>query len=123
MSLVQDAIQQGLASLRAPELDIQKLCTYSSVATPSYAPSTGTVTTPKAASADVPIVFTSFKRMEIDGEAVRAEDQKAIIATRDLTPVPTVNDTITRADGTVWSVIGIGTGPAGAAWVLQVRRP
>jgi hypothetical protein len=120
---VQDAIQQGLAALRTPDLNIQTLATYTAVGTPSYNPTTGTITSPNTAFPNVPVVFTSFKRIEIDGEAVRAEDQKAIIATRDLTPVPTVNDTITRADGTVWSVIGINADPAGAAWVLHVRWP
>lgn len=123
MSLVQTAIQQGLAALRDPALDVQKLVTYTSVATPSYDPATGAITTPSAAYPDVPAVFTSYGRKEIDGETIRPEDQKAVIAQLDLMLVPTLNDTITRADGSVWSVVDVMTDPAGAAWVLQVRRP
>jgi hypothetical protein len=118
-SQIQQAVQAGIAAID----DLAELATYQSVLTPSYEPSTGVIAQPTWTIADVPIVFTSFSRMEIDGAAVRAEDLKAIVATRDLTPVPTINDTITRANGTVWSVIGVTTDPAGAAWVLQIRRP
>lgn len=123
MSLIQDAIQQGLGTLRDPDLGIQTLCTYRSVGVPSYVPSTGVITATPTSYTSVPAIFTSFSRREIDGEAVREEDQRAIIATLDLTPVPTVNDTIVRADSSVWSIIGIAQDPAGAAWVLHVRRP
>lgn len=116
---IQQAVQSGIAAMD----DLAESSTYTSVATPSYTPSTGAITEPSTLYAGVPIIFTSYSRMEIDGEAVRAEDQKAIIATMDLVPTPTLNDTITKADGTVWNVIGIRTDPAGAAWVLQVRRP
>lgn len=116
---IQQAVQAGILSLD----DLAERATYTSMATPSYDATTGTITKPSTSYASVPMVFTSFSRMEIDGEAVRAEDLKAIIATQDLTPTPTINDTITRADGTVWSVIGIRTDPAGAAWVAQIRRP
>jgi hypothetical protein len=51
------------------------------------------------------------------------EDQKALIATLDLIPVPTVNDTILDEDGVTWSVIGILSGPGRVAWSLHVRRP
>ena len=123
MSLIQDAVQEGLGVLRSPDLDIQKLATYQSCATPSYDPATGAITSPTTVYPDIPVIFTSFKRIEIDGEAIRAEDQKVLIATQDLIPTPTVNDTIIAANGTLWSVMGIRTDPAGAAWVLQVRRP
>lgn len=116
---IQQAVQSGIVALD----DLAERATYTSVGTPSYSPATGAVTTPSTNSTSVPMVFASYSRMEIDGEAIRAEDQKAIVATKDLTPVPTINDSITRADGTVWSVIAIKTDPAGAAWVLQVRRP
>lgn len=116
---IQQAVQDGIAAMD----DLAESSTYTSVGTPSYTPSTGAITEPSTLYAGVPIIFTSYSRMEIDGEAVRAEDQKAIIATQDLTPMPTINDTITRADGTIWNVISIRTDPAGAAWILQVRRP
>lgn len=116
---IQQAVQAGIAAMD----DLAERATYTSMETPSYNAATGTITKPITTYADVPMVFTSFSRMEIDGDAVRAEDLKAIISTQDLTPTPTVNDTITRADGTVWSVIGIRADPAGAAWVVQIRRP
>lgn len=116
---IQKAVQSGIAALD----DLAELATYTSVGTPSYTPSTGAITTPSTPHTSVPTVFTSFSRREIDGEAVRAEDLKAIIATQDLASTPTLNDTLARTDGTVWNVMAIKTDPAGAAWVLQVRRP
>ena len=116
---VQSAVQAGLRATG----DMRQSADYTSVATPSYDPSAGAITLPKATHIGVPVLFTNFSRMEIDGQAIRAEDQKAIMATRDLPATPTVNDTITLADGIVWRVIGIKTDPAGAAWVLHVRTP
>lgn len=116
---IQAAVQSGIAAMD----DLAERATYTSVGSPSYVPSSGVITATPTSYANVPVVFTSFSRREIDGEAIRAEDMKAIIATLDLTPVPAVNDTIVRADSTVWSVIGIAQDPAGAAWVLHVRRP
>ncbi len=123
MSLIKDAVQQGLSALRDPSLDIQKLGTYHSKGQETYDTTTGAVSITSTAYTSVPMIFTSYDRKEIDGEAILAEDQKVIISTRDLVPVPTINDAITRADGSIWSVISIKTDPAGAAWVLQVRRP
>lgn len=116
---IRQAVQQGITALD----DLALLSTYTSVGTPSYTPSTGTITTPNTAYTNVPVAFTSFDKKEIDGKTVKPNDQKAIIACLDLAATPTLNDTITAADGTVWSVMGIQRDPAGAVWVLQVRRP
>ena len=118
-AVIQQAVQTGIAAMD----DLAEQATYTSVATPSYDPATGTITKPSASYAAVPMVFTSYARKEIDGEVIRPEDQKAVIAQLSLTPVPTLNDTITRMDGSVWNVVSVMTDPAGAAWVLQVRRP
>lgn len=117
---IQQAVQVGLAALD----DIPELATYQHApATPTYNASTGESSAVPTPYPGIRIVFTSFRRDEIDGTAIRAEDQKAVIAVRDLTPTPTINDKITRADGNTWSVIGIRVDPAGAAWVLQIRTP
>lgn len=116
---IQQAVQTGIVALD----DMAKRATYTSMATPTYNATTGAITTPSTSYSGVPIVFASYDTREIDGETIRLEDQKAILATLDLAATPTKNDTITKADGTVWSVVSIQTDPAGAAWVLQVRRP
>lgn len=123
MSQLQKAIQQGLKALKAPALNIQKTATYTTVGTPSYNATTGTVTAPGTVFTKVPMVFDSFSRRDIDGEAVRAEDKQAMVSTLDLDAIPTLNDTVTMADGSVWGVIGIQTDPADAAWILHLRRP
>lgn len=121
MSLIQDAVQQGLSALRS--LEIQKTVTYLKVGTPTYNPTTGAPATPQTSYPNIHVVLTSFAKAEIDGDAVRSEDRKAIIAQLDLAVTPTPNDRLQLADGTVWSVIHIGIDPADAAWVLQLRRP
>jgi|GEM_PF-3022067 hypothetical protein len=123
MNIIQQAVQRGLGSLRNPALAIQKLGIYRSISTPSYNPTTGAITSPGTTYPDIPMIFTSYKRIEIDGQAIRAEDQKVILANPDLPTVPTINDTITKADGSLWTVIAIATDPADAAWVLQIRKP
>ncbi len=123
MSLIQDAIQSGLAALRPTELGIQTLATYTRIAPGTYNVTTGVPANTVTPYANVPTVFTGYSKEEIDGESVLAQDLKAIIATLDLIPTPTVNDRMTRADGSIWSVMAVTTDPAGAAWVLQVRRP
>lgn len=121
MSVIQDAVQQGLSALRA--LEIQKTATYIAIGTPTYNPTTGAPATPQTSYLNTPMVLTSFAKAEIDGDAVRPEDRKAIIAQLDLATTPTLNDRLQLADGTVWSVVHIGIDPADAAWVLQVRNP
>lgn len=116
---IQQAVQAGIVALD----DLAGRAVYTSKGTPTYSATTGAVGGSSTALANVPMVFASYSKLEIDGEAVMAEDQKAIIAVLDLAATPTKNDVITKADGTVWSVISIKTDPAGAAWVLQVRRP
>jgi len=116
---VQRAVKTGLKAMD----DIQETATYGGVTTTAYDPATGTITETSGGGGVVKMVFTSFSFMEIDGVAVLANDRKVIIASLDLDVTPTLNDTITRADGSAWNVIGIKTDPAGAAWVLQIRKP
>lgn len=116
---IRQAVQTGINALD----DLAERARYTSVRTPNYDALTGTISKPTLAYPNVPMVFTSYSRQEIDGETIRPEDQKAVIAQLALEPVPTLNDTITRPDGSVWTVVGIRTDPASAAWVLQVRRP
>lgn len=116
---VQQAIESGINALD----DLAERATYTGIAPGTYNATTGAPVNTSTPYSGVPMVLTGYSKEEIDGENVLAQDMKAIIATRSLTPVPTITDKITRGDGSVWSVISIKTDPAGAAWVLQVRRP
>ena len=95
---------------------------YQHAGAPSYSATTGAIVRPTT-EYSVPLIVSRYDRREIDGEAIRAEDQKALIAVKDLPIVPTVNDTLVLADGTTWNVIGIQTDPSGSVWVLQLRKP
>lgn len=116
--LIKGAIQSGMNALG----DGQETVTYTSVGTTSYNATTGVITTPKTTYA-VLMVMDQYSRREVDGDAIRPEDVKGLVAVLNLTPTPTLNDTVTRANGTVYSVISIRTDPMDAHWQLQLRRP
>lgn len=115
---IQNAIKSGMNAMG----NIQETVTYTSVSTTSYNTTTGAITTTKTTTT-VAVVFDSYSRREMDGDTIRPEDQKVLVAKGNLTPIPGLNDTITRSDGTVWSVLSVETDPVNAHWQLQVRRP
>jgi len=90
-------------------------------ANPAYDPATRTVTESTAAYA-VSMVLTSYEQREIDNRSVMGTDIKAIIAQNDLTPTPTLKDTVTIA-GVKHEIVNIGQDPAGAIWKFQLRKP
>lgn len=116
---IQNAIQSGMNAMG----NIQESVTYTAVSETAYNTATGAMTVTKQTYTAVKAVFDQYSRKEMDGDAIRPEDQKVLIAKKNLTPIPGLNDTITRADATVWSVISVQTDPVNAHWQLQVRRP
>lgn len=122
-TVIQKAIQRGLKALRTTSMGIQQLCQYTSATTTTYSATAGTFTQTTAELEDVPVVMTQYEIREIDGEAIRPEDQKALIAVLDLSVEPTINDWIELADSTRWTVVQTKRDPARGMWVLQVRRP
>ena len=116
---IQNAVQSGMNAMG----NIQESVTYTAVSETAYNTTTGAMTVTKQTYAAVKAVFDQYSRKEMDGDAIRPEDQKVLIAKKNLTPIPGLNDTITRADATVWSVISVQTDPVNAHWQLQVRRP
>lgn len=115
---VKSAIQAGMAAIG----DLAQRATYISTTTPSYNPTTGAISSPSTSYTGLAMVFSNFSRMEIDGDAVRAEDQKVLVATLDLIPIPTINDRITDEDGVEWNIIGILSVPGMSIWKFHVRR-
>lgn len=116
---IQQAIQAGMNAMG----DIQETSTYTNVTANTYNATTGVSTPTKTSYTGVKIVFDRYSVLEIDGDAVRPEDLKALVAKRNLTPTPSLNDYITRGDGTVWVVVAVATDPVTAMWELQIRRP
>ena len=114
---IQAAVQSGLKGLG----NLQPNLTYQAAGTPSYNATTGasSVTT---TSYTVPGTFAAYRKDEIDGQVIRPEDQKCLIGALALPVTPTVNDQIVNGTET-WLVVGVRIDPAGALWVLQVRRP
>lgn len=103
--------------------NIPRPCLYRSktAASPSYNSATGAVTD-LYTDYSVSMIFGKFKTTEIDGQAIRLSDTKAMIPSIDLAVSPKENDIVIR-DGIVLEVIKIKVDPAEALWVFQLRRP
>lgn len=115
---IQRAVKSGVGALSG----IKEPVTYKSAADPTYDTATG-VSTVTTSAVSVDVVFAGYRRDEIDGEVIRPEDQQCLIPASGFSVTPSLNDLITRADASEWSVVGIRRDPAGALWVLQIRRP
>lgn len=114
---IQQAVKGGLAGLG----NLQGSVTYRAAGNPVYNATTG-ATALAMTDYTVPATFVRYRKEDIDGDAIRPEDQKCLIGATHLTVTPTLNDTI--VDGaTTWIVQGGQIDPAGALWVIQVRRP
>jgi hypothetical protein len=116
---IQDAVESAFEALD----DVPESCTYTQTTSSTYAPATGVDTPATNTQTGVPVVFDVYSTRDIDGERIRASDQKALIAANDIVVTPKVEDTITRADGTIWTVEEVATDPATAMWELRVRKP
>jgi len=83
----------------------------------TFTPGTATTQTPKA-------LFTNFTLKEIDGDLIRSDDKKCLIAATALTAPPTNKDTIT--DGSdVYQVLPIEQikpGDTAIVYILRLRR-
>lgn len=116
---IQRAVRAGISSMG----DLAQRVTYISMGIPTYDATTGQVTMPRTTLANLPMVLARFSRREIDGDAVRAEDQKAVAATLDVPVTPTINDQLLDEQGVTWSVIGILGVPGQSVMTLHLRRP
>ncbi len=120
---LRDTIQGAVETAFAALGDVPELCTYTQYGSSSYAATTGVITPSTTAQTSVPVILDAYEMQELDNDRILDTDQKALIASNDLTMTPQVSDTITRPDESVWRVEAVGTDPAGAMWELQVRKP
>lgn len=63
-----------------------------------------------------------YRGHEIDGEQILKEDRQCRIRTALVTWTPTVFDTFTRPDGTLWLVMGHREGTNRPFYLLQTRQ-
>ena len=122
MSL-RDSFKAGAKAVVEALGDVAVSSNYLALATTSYDASAGTPSNSYATSAGVSVVFSVFRLVEVDGELVKPEDKRALIAAKSISGVtPSVNDRIVH-DGQTWDVQRVESDPAEALWTLQVRRP
>jgi len=114
---IQTFVKDGLLTLG----NLQSTVTYYASGTPSYNATTGAVTVSQTAYS-ILATLVRYRKEEIDGDAIRVEDKKALIAALNLPVTPTLNDTLVDGANT-WIVVGANIDPAGALWILQLRRP
>jgi len=88
---------------------------------PTYDPETR-VTTAATTSYSVKMLLTSYENKEIDNVVIMGTDKKAMIASKDLAPTPSLKDTIT-IDSVTHEIMNIEKDPADAMWVFQIRKP
>lgn len=116
---IQKAVKTGLEATG----NIRQTSTYNVAGTPTYNPTTGTGTNPTTAYS-CKAIFASFDKREIDGDVIKPEDQKVLMAPHYIPGItPTLNDTIVDEAGVTWQVQGAQKDPTTSIWVLQVRRP
>jgi len=105
--------------------DLPTSVTYTAKGNTTYSPSAGTIVSADT-DYDVAGILTSYESNEIDDKNILITDQKFLIPTRDLTPTPATDDTITigqPGDTVVWQVVNKKTDPANAMWFIQIRKP
>lgn len=95
----------------------------------SYSPSTGGVGSPTVTTQECLAVEEAYRAGEIDGTLVRAGDKKLILSPKVSSgasvTAPDTTDTVTFADGSVWTVKAVEPlSPGGTAliYTLQLRR-
>ncbi len=120
---LRDTLNNVVKSAMAAIDDIPELCTYVNTTATTYTAASGTITKTSTTYPNVKLVFLEYTNREVDGQAIRPQDQRVIFSTLDLPITPTTSDTITRPDGSTWIVISIRSDLNTAYWELQVRRP
>ena len=102
--------------------DIPKSVTYVQKGASVYVPGTGAVTSTDTEYTTTAI-FDEYEMDEVNNSVIRATDKLAYIASNDLEVTPVVDDEIVDADSVTWQIINVGSDPADALWMLQIRKP
>ena len=104
--------------------NVRKTCRYIHNVSTTHNISAGTVST-IARSYAISMIFETYSQTEIRDSHVEPTDVKAFIPQTDLIPVPSNRDLVINADevygSTEYTIVGIGTDPADALWVFQLR--
>ena len=118
LETVQDAASSAIKGVG----NIARKAVYISVENPSpvFVPGTTPKTAQEVSYNLNGVVKTGFKQGEVDGELIKAEDFKVLIANKDLAPTPTKDDYI-EIDSIRYRVIDYRLDPADALYTFQVR--
>ena len=120
---LRETIQAAANSAIKATGNIAVSTTYQSFASTTYNASSGVQVTTRSTTGNVSVIFDAFRLEQIDGQNIKPEDKKALVAQKQIPGVtPGVNDRITEGT-TIWEVQGVRVDPAGALWELQVRKP
>ena len=71
-------------------------------------------------------IFSKYKSSEIDNSAILPTDLKMTIAQKKFTPVPHQHDYLEKLENYAsvrYEVMDYQQDPAGATWVIQLRKP
>jgi len=121
---LRDALRNAAKAAVGAVGDVAVSTNYLSHGSTTYNASTGAVTATFTTVAGVTLVFDEFRIVEIDGQAVKPNDKKALIPATSLgSVVPAAEDRIITNGSVVWEVVGVRTDPADALYELQIRKP
>ena len=123
MSLA-STIQKATVSAFKAIKSIPLICTYTSVGTPIYNPTTGEYTGGDAPYAGLSFLFENYTAMEINqaGGTIISTDSKASIPNVNLVPSPKATDYIVDSANVKWTVENVLIDSARALWILQARK-
>lgn len=66
--------------------------------------------------------YTALHAVAAERPQVLREDERLRLPTFEVSWAPTIYDTVTRADGTIWRVLSVQGGRREAWYLLQVRK-
>lgn len=87
----------------------------------SYDTATGVVATTET-EYSVDAVRYKFDSSQVNNISVFDNDQRLLIAGKDLSPTPQQND-IVILDSVRWEVVNVKSDPVRAHWDIQIRKP
>lgn len=118
-STVRQAVKDALIATG----DIRVSTNYQSMTSGVYNASAGTQVTSYTTVAGVQVVFHDFEISEVDGQIVRSNDRRILMAATDVSGIsPAAKDRVLTDVSIIWYVQNVDADPTESLWTLQVRK-
>lgn len=103
--------------------DVLEKVTYQHATGQAYDPNTGT-STPTLETATPEVIVSTYKAREIDKDKIKVGDVRMVVKSALMAGITAkrLDDTVLRADGSLWQVQDFTLDPTGQAYTFQLRR-